>query len=87
MKNGEILANPDVETVDDLSYYGVDGTIKYNFLDGTTLEPFLGVGGGYTWVDEIGAGTVNGTLGLNVWFNENIGLTLQTLTNMRLKIT
>ena len=64
--------------VDDLSYYGVDGTIKYNFLDGTTIDPYLGVGGGYTWVDEIGAGTLNGTVGLNIWFSENVGLTLQT---------
>ncbi|MEL0455411.1 OmpA family protein [Flavobacteriaceae bacterium SZ-1-7] len=72
-------ANPEqVNEVDDLSYYGVDGTIKYNFLQGTTLDPYLGVGGGYTWIDEIGAGTVNGTLGLNVWFSENVGLTLQT---------
>ena len=65
-------------SVDDLSYYGVDGTIKYNFLQGTTIDPYLGVGGGYTWVDEIGAGTLNGTLGLNIWFSENIGLTLQS---------
>jgi len=62
----------------DLSYYGVDGTVKYNFLQGTTIDPYLGVGGGYTWVDEIGAGTLNGTVGLNIWFNDNIGLTLQT---------
>lgn len=65
-------------SVDDLSYYGVDGTIKYNLLDGKTVDPFLGVGGGYTWVDEVGAGTLNGTLGVNLWFSENIGLTLQT---------
>jgi outer membrane protein OmpA-like peptidoglycan-associated protein len=38
----------------------------------------LGVGGGYTWVDEIGAGTLNGTLGFNVWFSENVGLSIQT---------
>ncbi|ULC59625.1 OmpA family protein [Flaviramulus sp. BrNp1-15] len=67
-----------VNTVDDLSYYGVDGTIKYNFIEGTTLDPYLGVGGGYTWIDEVGAGTLNGTLGLNVWFSENVGLTVQT---------
>ena len=66
------------DAVSDLSYYGVDGTIKYNFLQGTTIDPYLGVGGGYTWVDEIGAGTLNGTLGLNIWFSENVGLTLQT---------
>ena len=65
-------------SVDDLSYYAVDGTIKYNFIEGKTIDPFLGVGGGYTWVDEVGAGTLNGTLGLNVWFSENVGLTLQT---------
>ncbi|AJR03048.1 OmpA family protein [Siansivirga zeaxanthinifaciens] len=65
-------------TVDDLSYYGVDGIIKYNFLNGTTIDPYLGVGGGYSWVDEIGAGTVNGTLGFNIWFSENIGLTVQS---------
>ena len=28
-----------------------------------TFDPYVGVGGGYTWVDEIGAGTLNGTLG------------------------
>ncbi len=65
-------------SVDDLSYYAVDGTIKYNFLEGTTIDPYLGVGGGYTWVDEIGAGTLNGTVGFNLWFSDNIGLTVQS---------
>ena len=78
-KWGDISTNPDVTNkVDDLSYYGIDGTIKYNFSEGKTFDPFVGVGGGYTWIDEIGAGTVNGTLGFNVWFSENVGLTLQT---------
>ncbi len=65
-------------SVDDLSHYAVDGTIKYNFLKNTTIDPFAEIGGGYTWIDEIGAGTVNGGVGLNIWFSENIGLTLQT---------
>ena len=64
--------------VDDLSYYGVDGTIKYNILSGTKLQPFVEFGGGYTWVDEIGAGTVNGGLGLSYWFNDFFGLTVQS---------
>ena len=67
-----------VNEVDDLSYYGLDGTIKYNFLQGKVLDPFVGLGGGYTWIDDIGAGTLNGTLGLNIWFTDNIGLTLQS---------
>ncbi|WP_190810207.1 OmpA family protein [Flagellimonas sp. S3867] len=65
-------------SVDDLSHYAVDGTLKYNFLKNTTIDPFLEIGGGYTWIDEIGAGTVNGGIGANIWFSENIGLTLQT---------
>ena len=68
-------------SADDLSYYALDGTIKYSFaklINSKTIEPYLGVGGGYTWVDEIGAGTLNGTLGLNYWFSENIGVTAQT---------
>jgi outer membrane protein OmpA-like peptidoglycan-associated protein len=77
-KWGEVPGTSDAITVDELSYYGIDGTIKYNFLSGTTIDPYLGVGGGYTWIDEVGAGTLNGTLGLNIWLNENIGLTVQT---------
>ncbi|MDG3582763.1 OmpA family protein [Galbibacter pacificus] len=64
--------------VDDWSYYGVDGTIKYNFAEGHIFDPFVEVGGGYTWLDEIGAGTLNGGVGFNVWFTENLGLTLQS---------
>ena len=65
-------------SVDDLSYYSLDGTIKYTFLKNTIVDPFVEVGGGYAWFDEIGAGTVNGGVGVNFWFTENIGLTLQT---------
>ncbi|MEK6152985.1 OmpA family protein [Flavobacteriaceae bacterium 3-367] len=64
--------------VDDLSHYAVDGTVKYNFLKNTKLDPFVEIGGGYTWVDEIGAGTINGGIGLNYWFTDNIGFTIQS---------
>lgn len=63
---------------DDLSHYAIDGTVKYNFLKNTTIDPFAEIGGGYTWIDEIGAGTVNGGIGVNIWFTENLGLILQT---------
>lgn len=65
-------------SVDDLSHYALDGTIKYNILKNKVVDPFVEVGGGYTWVDEIGAGTVNGGVGVNFWFTENVGLTLQS---------
>ncbi|GAA3776265.1 OmpA family protein [Corallibacter vietnamensis] len=71
----------DTFTYKDVSYYGLDGTVKYSFaglLNSTCIDPYLGVGGGYTWVDEIGAGTLNGTIGINFWFTENIGLSFQS---------
>ena len=66
---------------DDLSYYGLDGMVKYSFqkpINSRKWEPLLGIGGGYTWVDDIGAGTLNGTLGISFWFTENIALGLQS---------
>jgi len=65
-------------SADDLSHYAVDGTIKYNFLKNKKLDPYAEIGGGYTWVDEIGAGTVNAGLGLNYWFTENVGVNVQS---------
>lgn len=68
-------------SADNLSYYAVDGTIKYSFgslFNHAWFDPYLGAGGGYTWVDDIGAGTLNGTLGFNLWFSENIGVTVQS---------
>ncbi len=66
---------------DDLTYYGFDGTIKYNInelYDMGKFDPYLEVGGGYTWIDDIGAGTLNGGLGINYWFSENVALNVQT---------
>ena len=63
--------------VSDLTYYAVDGRVSYSFMDlinSKTIEPYLGVGGGYTWLDEIGAGTLNGSLGLRFWFSEKFGV-------------
>lgn len=64
-------------TADNLAYFGVDGRVSYSFMDilkSKTIDPFLGVGGGYSWVDTIGAGTLNGSLGINFWFSEQFGL-------------
>lgn len=67
--------------VDDLSYYALDGVISYSFmklLNSNSVEPFLGIGGGYSWLDNIGAGTLNGRLGLRYWVSENVGLEAQS---------
>ncbi|MFD1017082.1 OmpA family protein [Winogradskyella rapida] len=69
------------DSVDDLTYYGVDGNLTYSFMNiinSKVIDPYLGVGGGYTWLDEIGAGTANGTVGFKFWFTENLGLDINS---------
>ncbi len=63
----------------DLMYYGVDAVVNYSigkFLK--AFEPTVHVGGGYTFLGDNSAGTVNGGLGLNIWLSETIGLGLRS---------
>lgn len=79
-KLGE-LANGDLVDGADLSYYAADGKISYSLKDilkSKWFDPYLGVGGGYTWLDEIGAGTLNGSLGINFWLTENLAFNVQS---------
>jgi len=78
--------NPDgseagTNTVGDLTYYAVDGTISYSFMNAINsnkIDPYLGIGGGYTWLDDIGAGTFNGTLGIKYWITKKLGVDFNT---------
>jgi outer membrane protein OmpA-like peptidoglycan-associated protein len=69
-------------TIDALNYYALDALVTYSFMDvinSNSLEPYLGVGGGYFWLDEEGAGVFNGVLGLRYWFNEKFGIEAQSV--------
>ena len=73
---GYIVTNPG-----DLMYYGIDGTIRYSFMNlinSKVIDPSLSVGGGYTFFGDSSYGTVNPGAGLTFWFTENIGLSLAT---------
>jgi outer membrane protein OmpA-like peptidoglycan-associated protein len=68
--------------VDNLTYFAVDGRVSYSFmelLNSKTIEPYLGIGGGYTWLDDIGAGTLNGSLGFRFWISEKFGVDLNSM--------
>ncbi|WP_424492686.1 OmpA family protein [Salinimicrobium sp. GXAS 041] len=67
---------------DRLTYYSLDGTFNYSFRNDANagwFDPFVGAGGGYSWVDDEGAATLDGTVGLNFWFSDNIALSVQTV--------
>jgi OOP family OmpA-OmpF porin len=68
-------------TTKNLTYYAADGEVKYSFknaLNSSWFDPQLGIGGGYTWVDDIGFGTANVLAGLKIWFSESLALNLQS---------
>ncbi len=82
--------------VDDLAYYALDANVRYHFGDiiGTSkLDPTIGLGGGYTWIEEgpfntsslragsnnlVGAGTLNASLGLTYWLTDNFGFYIES---------
>ncbi len=71
----------DVTNPGDLTYYGIDGVIKYSFMDmigSKWFDPSLHIGGGYTFYGDHSGGTVNGGLGFTFWFTETVGFALQS---------
>ncbi|AXO80620.1 OmpA family protein [Olleya aquimaris] len=89
------ITNPSLR-VNDLAYYAVDGNVRYHFaniIGSSKLDPAVGIGGGYTWIEEgayntfsteagsnnsVGAGTLNASLGLTYWFTDNIGFYVES---------
>jgi OOP family OmpA-OmpF porin len=73
---GYVVSNPG-----DLMYYAVDANVKYSFMSlikSKVIDPSLRLGGGYTWLGDNSYGTVNPGAGVTFWFNEFVGLALET---------
>ncbi len=77
------------ETPKDLTYFATNIDIQYNFIrrgrsgvgkgSGGWFDPYIGLGGGYTWLDsQEGESTLNGGIGINFWLVENIALNVQS---------
>ena len=73
----------------ELSLVSTNLDVQYNFIrrgrsgvgEGSRngwFDPFVGVGGGYNWLDSEGEATVNGGIGINFWLHENIAINVQT---------
>mgnify|MGYP000306625859 CR=1 FL=1 len=78
-----------IETMIDLNdsdavYWSLGAAAKYdlNELIGETswFDPYVYLGGDYVSVDDSGEGMLNGGVGFNAWFNDNLGLNFQTGT-------
>ena len=84
--------------VSNLDYFNLSARVDYSFSDLLNLskfEPTMGIGGGYSWLDEgpfnsngnndtnevVGMSSINTTFGLTYWANDYVGLTLQSTYN------
>ena len=84
--------------VSKLDYFNLSARVDYSFSDLLNLnkfEPTIGIGGGYSWLEEgpfnsngnndtnevVGMGSFNTTFGLTYWANDYIGLTVQSTHN------
>ena len=59
-------------------FLAIDAMFKYDLSDVFTvgnLEPFVGIGPGYTWFEDQKYLTGNLSLGMNYWFSEVFGIT------------
>jgi len=69
----------DVST-ESLSYLSTDLDVKWAFIRKQFwFDPYIMLGGGYTWLDGDGNGTGNAGLGINFWFNDWLGANVQSV--------
>jgi len=62
-----------------LSFINPNLEVKYNICkEGKKLQPYIFAGGGYTWLGNEDAGNLNGGLGLEYWFTDNLGLYVES---------
>jgi len=62
-----------------LSFLNTNLDVKYNLLkEDNAFQPYLYAGGGYTWLENADGGNLNVGLGLEYWFNDNLGIFAET---------
>ena len=70
----------DYEFVNDVKYFAGDLMLKYSLSEALgfeTMEPYVGLGVGNTWMDAESWMTTNASLGMNYWMSDVWGLTAQ----------
>lgn len=65
--------------IEEVSYFSLEGMLSYDLRHAFNKQegwfaPFVGLGGGYNWIDEEGDFSYNLTLGIDFWLNENFAI-------------
>ncbi len=73
----------------EFDYLSLDGMFKLNLSKANKevnkVNPYVGIGAGYTWVEKIGAATLNGTGGINFWISNRLGINIQSTLKLAFK--
>lgn len=68
--------------VNDLAFWTVDGVVKWSINEVAPnlgwFNPYLLVGGGYTWLGDEDTAALNAGVGMNFWLNDKIGINLES---------
>ncbi len=79
IKLNKITQMGDNETNTGLSFINPNLDVKYSICkEDKSLQPYIFAGGGYTWLDKQDGGNLNAGLGLEYWFNDNIGFYVES---------
>ena len=65
-------------TAVDKSYVSLDAAFQYSLLKNTKLDPYLSLGGGKYWLKGHASLTANAGVGVNYWFNDFVGITIES---------
>ena len=83
------IKEKDANSNEEYPYISLDGMFRYSFISSltqlNTIDPYVSVGGGYTWLDQIGSGNLNAGAGLNVWLTDYFGINVQSIYKYTLK--
>ena len=73
------------DTGEEFPYVAIDGAFKFDLISAKAFNPYLKAGGGYTWFDNLGAGTFNGGAGFNIWLSNNFGFFIESIYKLTLE--
>jgi len=65
--------------IEEVSYFSLEGMLSYDLRHAFNkpegwFAPFVGLGGGYNWIDNQGDFSYNLTLGIDFWLTENFAI-------------
>lgn len=66
--------------VNDMGFWSLDGVVKWSINSVANIrvfDPYILLGGGYTWVGDYDTAALNAGVGFNIWLSDRVGLNFE----------